>query len=136
MISRISVVTGSEVGFYDIGGQVQNIIASSGIVNGLCSVFVPHTTAAITINEDADPNVLTDLMSQLELLVPGFRPYRHAEGNSPAHIKASLLGHSINIPVIDGRLGLGTWQGLFLAEFDGPRQRTVIIQAIQDSPSP
>ncbi|MFP4424329.1 MAG: secondary thiamine-phosphate synthase enzyme YjbQ [Candidatus Woesearchaeota archaeon] len=91
------------------------------------TVYVPHTTAAITINENADPTVKQDILAKLDGLVPQDDNYRHAEGNSDGHIKASLMGASVTIPVIDGKLALGTWQGIFFCEFDGPRERRVVI---------
>jgi secondary thiamine-phosphate synthase enzyme len=97
---------------------------------GLCQVFVPHTTAGIVVNENADPDVCADMLAWLERTVPDNEDYRHAEGNSPAHLKATLVGQSATIPVERGRLALGTWQGLFLAEFDGPRERTIVVSVV------
>jgi secondary thiamine-phosphate synthase enzyme len=90
-------------------------------------VYVPHTTAGVTINENADPDVVTDLLNTLEKLVPVHGNYRHAEGNSDAHLKASMMGFSQMVPVIDGRLALGTWQGIYFCEFDGPRRRKMLV---------
>lgn len=111
----------------DITGQIQQAAGKAGPQGGLCTVFVPHTTAAVTVNENADPDVGRDLLSFLSELVPRSWPYRHREGNSDAHIKASLLGASVQVPIRDGRLILGTWQGIFFAEFDGPRTRSVHV---------
>jgi secondary thiamine-phosphate synthase enzyme len=97
---------------------------------GLCQVFVPHTTAGVVVNENADPDVCTDMLGWLERAVPDSNHYRHAEGNSPAHIKATLVGQSASIPIERGRLALGTWQGVFLAEFDGPRERTIVVNVV------
>ena len=109
---------------------VKNILSRSGMKKGACIVFVPHTTAGVTINENADPDVPRDLLMGLSTIVPQSLPFKHGEGNSDAHLKATLLGSSVNIPVEDGRLVLGTWQGIFFCEFDGPRSRRVYIQLI------
>ncbi|MEQ8237439.1 MAG: secondary thiamine-phosphate synthase enzyme YjbQ [Syntrophomonadaceae bacterium] len=125
----ISVRSRQREEFIDITKSIFDILSASGIEQGLCVVFVPHTTAAVTINEHADPDVVTDILSGLRRLAA--QPdYRHQEGNSDAHLKASLLGSSASVPVDQGRLVLGTWQGIFLAEFDGPRQRTVHLQIV------
>lgn len=125
----ISVRSRQREEFIDITKPILDIFSASGIEQGVCVVFVPHTTAAVTINEHADPDVVTDLLSGLRRLAA--QPdYRHQEGNSDAHLKASLLGSSASVPIHQGRLVLGTWQGIFLAEFDGPRQRTVHVQIV------
>ena len=105
-------------------------MAESGIQDGLCVVFVPHTTAAVTINESADPAVRQDILMVLNQIVPWKAPYRHLEGNSPAHLKTSIIGSSETIAVINGKLVLGTWQGIFFCEFDGPRTRKLDIRLI------
>jgi secondary thiamine-phosphate synthase enzyme len=102
-------------------------VGSSGVTNGICYIFVPHTTAGVTINENADPDVVRDLLRSLGRLVPEHGDYRHREGNSDAHLKASMMVFSCVVPVIAGRLGLGTWQGIYFCEFDGPRSRRVRI---------
>ncbi len=113
----------------DITGRVEAVVHNSGIVNGHVMVFCPHTTAAITINENADPSVPHDILLTLSELLPHHRAgYRHSEGNSDAHCKSSLVGTSEQVLVRDGRLTLGTWQGIFFCEFDGPRNRKVIVQ--------
>jgi len=113
----------------DITSQVHSIVSQSGIANGDAIVYCPHTTAAITINENADPSVPHDILLTLEELLPHHRPgYRHSEGNSDAHCKSSLLGCSEQILIKDKSLNLGTWQGIFFCEFDGPRSRKVIVQ--------
>lgn len=113
----------------DITGRVEAVVHKSGIVNGQVMVFCPHTTAAITINENADPSVPHDILLTLSELLPHHRAgYRHSEGNSDAHCKSSLVGASEQVLVRDGRLTLGTWQGIFFCEFDGPRNRKVIVQ--------
>ena len=116
-------------GLVDITGQVQKAVRDSGVSEGTALVFVPHTTAAVTINENADPDVLHDLRLALAALVPKL-PYRHGEGNSPAHLKSSLFGCSQLVPIVNGKLALGTWQGIYFCEFDGPRRRNfqVVIQ--------
>ena len=116
-------------GFVDITGQVQKAVHDSGINEGTALVFVPHTTAAVTINENADPDVLHDLRLALTELTPKL-PYRHGEGNSPAHLKSSLFGCSQVVPIVNGKLALGTWQGIYFCEFDGPRRRNfqVVVQ--------
>jgi secondary thiamine-phosphate synthase enzyme len=107
----------------DVTDRVARVVNESGVETGLCHVFVPHTTAGVFINENADPNVVVDFITTLEALVPWDNHYRHAEGNAAAHIKASLIGTSQTIPVRNRRLALGRWQGIYFAEFDGPRER-------------
>ncbi|MDA8137479.1 MAG: secondary thiamine-phosphate synthase enzyme YjbQ [Desulfobacteraceae bacterium] len=124
---HLTIKTHAQTEMIDITAQVQKIITQSGVPEGLCMVYVPHTTAAVTINEAADPSVATDILMVLNQLVPWNADYRHAEGNSPAHIKASLMGASQMIQVEKGQLVLGTWQGIFFCEFDGPRSRKVNI---------
>lgn len=114
----------------DITATVNRLITEHGADSKACLVFVPHTTAAVTINENADPDVARDIVYGLNLLVPQMQEFRHLEGNSDAHIKSSLVGASELIPIDNGRLVLGTWQGLYLAEFDGPRTRSVVVQFI------
>ncbi|MEW5899546.1 MAG: secondary thiamine-phosphate synthase enzyme YjbQ [Bacillota bacterium] len=126
----LDVKTSSRSQFIDITGQVRQLVADAGIREGVCYLYVPHTTAAITINENADPTVVQDILNQLEKMVPWQGDYRHTEGNAAAHIKASLLGASQTIFISNGRLVLGTWQGIFFCEFDGPRQRKVLVKII------
>jgi secondary thiamine-phosphate synthase enzyme len=132
MLYRLSVRTRGKVDFQDITGTVRETIKSSGVKSGVCHVFVPHTTAGITINEHADPSVVEDITAQLDKMVPQHGGYRHLEGNSPAHIKASLIGSSQTLFVEEGRPVLGTWQGVFLCEFDGPRNRSLLIKIEPD----
>lgn len=132
MIRRLSINTKAQVEFQNITGLVQEVVSTSGIKNGLCHIFVPHTTAAITVNEQADPNVVEDIMSQLDALVPHRVSYRHSEGNAAAHIKASLVGNFQTVIVENGRLVLGTWQGIFFCEFDGPRSRSAVVKVVPD----
>jgi len=130
MSSHFSVSTHSSTEMVNITSQVQNELKQSEIKSGVCTVYVPHTTAGITINEGADPAVVRDMVMELNKIVPLQDGYTHAEGNSAAHIKTSLFGSSVQIPVEDSRLTLGTWQSVFLCEFDGPRNRRVIVQVI------
>ena len=125
MIKELSVRTSKRNEFIDITRQVEQAV--QGVREGVVTVFVPHTTAAVTINENADPSVVSDILGKLAQLVPEQDNYSHAEGNSDAHIKSSLLGSSLTVIVKDGKLMLGTWQGIYLCEFDGPRTRRVII---------
>lgn len=125
--TRFEIPTGSRTQLIDITLKVETELEKSGIQNGICSVYVPHTTAGLTINENADPDVARDILASLARLVPATGEYRHAEGNSDAHIKASMVGFSVIVPVIDGRLALGTWQAIYFCEFDGPRRRNVLI---------
>jgi secondary thiamine-phosphate synthase enzyme len=124
------VKTSAKTEFIDISRSVQEIIQKMGVVDGICYVFVPHTTAAITINENADPSVSRDIIMELNKIVPPHDRYQHSEGNSPAHVKASLVGSSQTVLVDSGRLVLGTWQGIFFCEFDGPRNRKVYVKVI------
>jgi secondary thiamine-phosphate synthase enzyme len=132
VLYRLSVRTGGRVEFQDITGTVRDTVLSSGVKSGVCHVFVPHTTAGVTINEHADPSVVQDIAAQLDKMVPQHNRYRHLEGNSPAHIKASLMGSSQTLFIEDGRPVLGTWQGVFFCEFDGPRNRSLLIKIVPD----
>jgi secondary thiamine-phosphate synthase enzyme len=111
----------------EITDKVADAVESSGVKEGTATVYVPHTTAGITINENADPDVAADMLAALDRMVPRMASYRHGEGNADAHIKSALIGHSVTIPVSQGRMVLGTWQGIFFCEFDGPRTRHVQI---------
>ena len=115
----------------DITSEIQKAVRSSGIFEGLCMLYVPHTTAAITINESADPSVATDIMMVLDKVIPWKSDYRHLEGNSPAHIKSTIVGASELIIIENSSLVLGTWQGVFFCEFDGPRTRSVHIRLLK-----
>ncbi len=117
-------------GFVDITARVRQIVRESGIEEGLCVVYCPHTTAAITINENADPDVVRDLKLALADTFPDRREFKHAEGNSAAHLKSSVIGASETIPVTGGAMALGTWQGIYFCEFDGPRHRKVYVQVV------
>jgi secondary thiamine-phosphate synthase enzyme len=126
MLKTISVSTKRRSELVDISGEVSRVVRESGIADGVVTIFVPHTTAGVTINENADPDVTRDIVSKLDREFPQDDDYRHAEGNSDAHIKTSLVGPSIQIIINEGRLVLGTWQGIYFCEFDGPRSRNAI----------
>jgi secondary thiamine-phosphate synthase enzyme len=128
MMQTISVTTDKRTVFVDVTAQLSQALATSGMRDGALVAYVPHTTAGITINENADPSVRRDILMVLDHLVPGSLPYTHAEGNGDAHVKAALVGSSVTIPVQQGRLQLGTWQGVYFAEFDGPRRRHLLVQ--------
>lgn len=127
MTDEIAIKTRAREEFADVTGRVRDVLVNSGVRDGLVHVYVPHTTAGVTINENADPDVTADMISHLSRMVPRSPSFMHSEGNSDAHIKASLMGSSVTVPVKDGRLLLGTWQGIYFAEFDGPRTRNVLV---------
>jgi secondary thiamine-phosphate synthase enzyme len=129
-MDSIEVRTKKREEIVDVTAEVARIAAASGRKDGLCTVFVPHTTAGVTINENSDPDVKADILMALRNFVPDALPYAHAEGNSPAHIKASLMGSSVSVILEAGRLRLGTWQGICLCEFDGPRTRQVWVKIV------
>ncbi len=118
----------------DITSNIKKLVKNSGIREGVCHVFVPHTTAAITINENADPAVMKDIVTYFKKLIPQVSGFSHMEGNSDAHIKTTLTGSSLDVLIHDGKLILGTWQGIMLAEYDGPRNRKVYVQIQGESP--
>ena len=126
----IQVKTTARTQMVDITHDVQKAVSEGTVENGLCFVYVPHTTAAVTINESADPSVKRDVLMVLNSMVPWAADYRHMEGNSPAHVKSSLIGASELIAIENRRLVLGTWQGIFFCEFDGPRTRKVHLKLI------
>ena len=128
MIRKLTVRTGARSEMIDITEQVRAAVRDSGIRDGICHVFVPHTTAAVTINENADPDVPLDMLMALDKAIPWEDRYRHREGNSAAHVKSSLVGASEAVLVEAGNLVLGTWQSLFFCEFDGPRTRNVLVK--------
>jgi secondary thiamine-phosphate synthase enzyme len=132
MVQTFEVRTSSQTELIDITRSVQEAVKKTGVKDGICIIFIPHTTAAVTINENADPSVVQDILMELNKMVPFKDPYRHMEGNSPAHIKASLLGCSEMVIVESGKLVLGTWQGIFFCEFDGPRNRKVHVKVISN----
>ncbi len=132
MIFQLRVKTNSRTELVDITQGVQRLVVESGVRSGMCHVYVPHTTAGVTINENSDPNVGRDILKELNKIIPFEDNYGHNEGNSAAHIKASLIGVDRNVMVEDGRLALGTWQALFFCEFDGPRDRRVMVKVMKD----
>ena len=132
-METIQVRTLQQCEFLDITPRVQEVVKRSNVITGICYVFIPHTTAGITINENADPDVIRDITAELEKIVPFEDNYAHAEGNSAAHIKSSMMGCSQTVLIEKGHLALGTWQSLFFCEFDGPRNRSVWIKVIQDA---
>jgi secondary thiamine-phosphate synthase enzyme len=135
LINKVDIKTNSRVEFQDITRKVRGVVEASGVKSGICYVFVPHTTAGIIVNEHADPSVVEDIAAQLDKMVPQHSNYRHLEGNSPAHIKASMLGDSEALFIEDGGIVLGTWQGVFFCEFDGPRNRRVLIKILPEKSS-
>jgi len=130
MLSQITVHTNSRTEFIDITHEIQRLVKESQLTEGLCQIFVPHTTAAVTINENADPSVTKDIQMELNKVIPFDDNYHHFEGNSAAHIKSSLIGCSVTVIIDGGRLQLGTWQGIYFCEFDGPRQRKVWLKLL------
>jgi len=132
----LTIKTGQKTELIDITRKVQETVsalcAGKGMENGLCMIYIPHTTAAVTINESADPDVKSDILMILNKIVPWEAGYRHMEGNSPAHVKASLIGNSELVAIENRKLLLGTWQGIFFCEFDGPRTRKVHVKVIWD----
>ncbi|MGQ9532689.1 MAG: secondary thiamine-phosphate synthase enzyme YjbQ [Desulfotomaculales bacterium] len=126
----LSVASHERNQFIDVTPEVNRVVARSGIREGVCYLYVPHTTAGVTINENADPSVPQDIMERLGILAPREGRYRHTEGNADAHIKATLVGASQTVPVAEGRLLLGTWQGVFFCEFDGPRRRKLVVRVM------
>jgi len=131
-MQELAVPTRSRVQLVDITSHVQAALAQEGITDGVCHVAVPHTTAGVTLNENADPDVTADIIAVLDGLVPRRDDYRHGEGNSPAHIKTALMRSSETLLVEGGRLVLGTWQAIFFCEFDGPRSRTLLVRLMAD----
>ena len=130
-MEKVSIKTHSRSEFIDITQAVSEIVQKSETREGMCYVYIPHTTAGVTINENADPSVRKDILNKLDNIVPWNGNYTHGEGNSAAHIKSTLVGSSVSIPISEGRLIRGTWQGIYFCEFDGPRNREVFIQIIK-----
>jgi secondary thiamine-phosphate synthase enzyme len=129
-MEQIHIKTSNQCELLDITSKVESIVKKDGVENGLCYIFVPHTTAGITINENADPDVVSDILMELNKIVPPKDNYLHAEGNSAAHIKSSIVGCSQEVLIEEGSLRLGTWQSLFFCEFDGPRSRKVWVKVM------
>ena len=133
MLVKLEVQTSKHTQMLDITRLVRKAVVDSGISDGICTVFIPHTTAAVTINENADPDVVRDFTAEIDKIVPWEDGYHHMEGNSAAHLKASMIGFSEQIIVDDGKLVLGTWQGIYFCEFDGPRRRNVYVKVMGPS---
>ncbi|QTA38380.1 YjbQ family protein [Thermosipho ferrireducens] len=131
MVYTLEVNTTARNQFVDITADIERLIREAGINSGICIIFVPHTTAGITINENADPSVKRDLENTLKKIVPPNWGYTHLEGNSDSHVKSSLIGPSISLIVENGQLLLGTWQGIYFCEFDGPRRRKVYVKILK-----
>jgi len=127
-VTSLTVTTSARAELVDITDRVQRLLTESGIRDGLCHVWVPHTTAGLTVNENADPDIARDLLAGLDRIAPWDAGYAHGEGNSAAHIKSSLVGCEKTLIVREGKLALGTWQGLYFCEFDGPRERQVWVR--------
>lgn len=130
-MEKLNIPTHNRTELVNITSQVRDFVSRAGVDEGICHVYVPHTTAGVTINEAADPDVASDLRRELDKIVPFEDSYAHGEGNSAAHIKTSIVGSTVSIPVSEGRLALGTWQGIFFGEFDGPRRRSVYLQIVR-----
>ena len=133
MLIRLNVDTTKHTQMVDITHLIRKAVADSGVSDGICTVFIPHTTAAVTINENADPDVVRDFTTEIDKIVPWEDGYHHMEGNSAAHLKASMIGFSEQIIVDGGKLVLGTWQGIYFCEFDGPRRRNVYVKVMGSS---
>jgi secondary thiamine-phosphate synthase enzyme len=131
MIVELMVNTGARSELQDMTSQVQRAVANSGVQQGVCHLFIPHTTAAVTLNENWDPDVRGDLVRALTALVPDV-PYHHSEGNSPAHLMSTLVGTTETLLIDGGQLVLGSWQGVYFAEFDGPRRRRALLKIVPD----
>ena len=129
-MAEFKITTSARAEFVDITDAANQAVAETCVAQGLCNLFVPHTTSAVIVSENWDPDVTTDMLNHLERLVPRDGGFRHSEGNSQAHILSAMLSTSINIPVTGARLRLGRWQGLMLAEWDGPRERTVVVSVV------
>jgi secondary thiamine-phosphate synthase enzyme len=132
MITEISVKTDSKTSLVDITGKIRDAVKKSGRKNGVCYLYAPHTTAAITINENYDPTVAMDIVEEMNKLIPMNGHYKHLEGNAAAHIKSAIIGSSRSVFIENGDLVLGTWQGIFFCEFDGPRRRKVLMKITEE----
>jgi secondary thiamine-phosphate synthase enzyme len=131
-METVRVKTDRRTQLVDVTAQVERVVKAAGVASGVCHLYVPHTTAAVMINEHADPDVATDLEGVLDRLVPHAGPYRHSEGNSDSHARAVMVGASRVVFVKDGKLALGRWQGVFFCEFDGPRERKIWVKVVGD----
>lgn len=130
MMEQIQISTRGRQAFHDITSEVQAVVSREEVQEGVCFIFCPHTTAGLTLNENWDPSVQHDMGVGLDAISPPRSEYRHGEGNSPSHLKSSLMGAAQFVPIAEGRLVLGRWQGIYLAEFDGPRQRKVLVKVM------
>lgn len=133
MLIQMNIKTSKHTQMINITGTVQKAVTESGVKEGICTVFIPHTTAAVTINENADPDVVRDFTMEINKIVPWEDGYQHMEGNSAAHLKASMIGFSELVIIDEGRLVLGTWQGIYFCEFDGPRSRKLYLKITEDA---
>ena len=131
MLIKLDITTNAHTEMKDITRLIQKAVTDSGVKDGICTVFVPHTTAAVTINENADPDVVRDFTKEINKIVPWEDGYHHAEGNSAAHLKSSMIGFSQQLIIDKGRLVLGTWQGIYFCEFDGPRHRKLYLKILE-----
>ena len=131
MLANLRITTKSRNDFIDITPEIEKIVNNSGVKSGICYIYVPHTTAGVFINENADPTVPSDISNMLDRIVPWIANYRHLEGNSAAHIKSILTGSSIQIFIENKKLMMGTWQGIFFAEYDGPRERNIVVKLVE-----
>ena len=131
MLIKLDITTNAHTEMKDITRLIQKAVTDSGVKDGICTVFVPHTTAAVTINENADPDVVRDFTKEINKIVPWEDGYHHAEGNSAAHLKSSMIGFSEQLIIDKGRLVLGTWQGVYFCEFDGPRHRHIYVKIME-----
>jgi len=131
MVKEISISTKSRTEFVPVDRKVEDVVKESGVQEGICLVWIPHTTAAVTINENADPSVVRDILYEMEKVIPFQDSYQHMEGNSAAHIKSSLFGPSLSLIVTGGKLVLGTWQSIYFCEFDGPRTRRMFVKVME-----
>jgi secondary thiamine-phosphate synthase enzyme len=129
--SLLRISSSRKVQLIDITQDISDLLRKSGVKEGVCFIYVPHTTAGVTINENADPDVVSDIIMGLEHIVPSRLGYSHSEGNSPAHIKSSIIGNSVNVFIENGKLLFGTWQGIYFCEFDGPRSRKVNVKIVE-----
>lgn len=128
MVETVEISTRTRTELVDVTREIERLISQSGVKEGICHIYVPHTTAGIVINEHADPSVATDIAQTLDKLVPRGPGYHHMEGNADSHVKASIVGSSVTVIIEGGRLLLGTWQGVFFCEFDGPRRRSLLVK--------
>lgn len=133
MSLTVEINTKSRIELVDITSKIEDMVRKSGIKSGVCYIFVPHTTAGITINENADPSVVADILMKLSKLIPARNNYSHVEGNSDAHIKSTIIGSSVTVFIENNELLLGTWQGIYFCEFDGPRRRKAFVKIIEDT---